>query len=165
MGYDRRYEPEEVHQILWMSERRLRPSAPAAHAHEGHPISRHTEQREDPFDRRGIAKDSVFASRKDQVLAVHEALNDPAGQQALATLNAIANKTCKIVFNLTVTRGKIKANVVLNPMTPNNQPAAGPQHYLTQQLVSSIIVIVDKDGAPESWAPLHIQTAFPNSVI
>jgi hypothetical protein len=165
MGYDRQYTREEIHQMLYLSERRKRPSAPAAHAHVGHPISRHTEQREDPFDRRNIKQDSTFSSRKDLVLAVEEALHDTQGQQELAKLNALAVNTCKIAIQLVATAGKIKADVVRNPFTATgNQPAQGPQHYLTRVPVNSVVVIVDKLHAPEAWAPLHIQTAYPNQL-
>lgn len=164
MGYDRRYEPEEVHQMLYLSERRPRPTAPAAVAKPGHAISKHSEQRENLFDRREIARDSVFVSRRDLVLSVHEAINDPEGQRRLATLNSHDAKTCSIVVNLTVMQGKIKANVVHNPMTPSGKPAQGPPNYLTQQLVSSVFVLVDKVYPAESWAPLHIQTAYPRDL-
>lgn len=168
MGYDRTYTREEIHQMLYLSERRLRPSTPAAKAHPGHAISQHTEQREDPFDRRHIRQDSTFASRKDLVLAVEEALHDELGQQELATLNAHNVHTCSIVVQLTATFGKIKANVVRNPMAKIGNswvPTQGPQHYLTHVLVSSVFVLVDKLAPPESWAPLHIQTAYPKDVV
>lgn len=164
MGYDRRYEPEEVHQMLCLSERRLRPSSAPRRAQPGHAISQHTEQRENPFSRRGIARDTTFASRKDLVLAVHEALNSAPGQAELATLNPHEARRCTIAMNLTANAGKLKANVVLNPMTPEGNPAQGPAHYLTQQLVSSVLVVIDKAGAAESWAPLHIQTAYPQDL-
>jgi hypothetical protein len=164
MGYDRRYEPEEVHQMLYLSERRLRPTAPAARAKPGHAISTHTEQRENPFDRRKVAKDSTFESRRDLVLAVHEAINDPEGQKKLASLNPHDALSCDIVVNLSVTLGKIQANVVHNPMTPSGKPAQGPPNYLTQQLVSSVFVLVDKVHPADSWAPLHIQTAYPKDL-
>ena len=165
MGYDRTYTREEIHQMLYLSERRKRPSAPAAHAHAGHAISRHTEQRDDPFDRRNVKQDSTFASRKDLVLAVEEALHDTQGQAELAKLNAHGVNTCKIAVQLVATAGKIKANVVRNPFTATGGHAAqGPQHYLQQVPVNSVVVIADKLEPAESWAPLHIQTAYPNQV-
>lgn len=164
MGYDRHYEPEEVHQMLYLSERRQRPTNPAGKAQPGHAISMHSEQRENPFGRRKIAKDSMFASRKDLILAVHEALNDPEGQKKLATLNPHEAKKCNIVVNVSVNFGKIKANVVHNPMTPSGEPAQGPAFYLTRQLVSSVFVLIDKVHPAESWAPLHIQTAYPKDL-
>jgi hypothetical protein len=165
MSYARQYGREEIHQMLWMSERRLRPTVPAAHAHAGHPISRHTEQREDPFDRRTIKADSTFASRKDMVLAVEEALHDPTGQLELAKLDAHTVNSCRIVVQLVATLGKIKANVVRNPFAANNQPAHGPQQYLQQVPADSVLVIVDKLHPAASWAPLHIQTAYPQVTI
>ena len=116
MAYDRRYSREEIHQMLCLSERRPRPTAPPAKAHAGHAISQHTEQRDDPFDRRHIRRDSTFASRKDLVLAVEEALHSDAGQAELATLDAHAVQSCKIAFQLGATQGRIHADVVLNPM-------------------------------------------------
>ena len=163
MGYDRTYTREEIHQMLYESERRLRPSAPQQHAHPGHAISRHTEQREDPFDRRQIKQDSIFSSRKDLVLAVEEALHDPLGQQKLATLNAHTVSSCSITVQLVATQGKIKANVVRNPMSPAG-PSQGPQQFLEKVPVNSIFVLVDKLEPAESWAPLHIHTAYPKDV-
>lgn len=168
MGYDRQYTREEIHQMIYLSERRLRPSAPVAHAHEGHAISRHTEQRDNPFDRRGIKQDSTFCSRKDLVLAVEEALHDPAGQQQLATLNAIGVNSCAITVQLSATLGKIKADVVQSPMAKVGKkqvPASGPQNFLQKVSVSAVFVLVDKVGAAESWAPLHIQTAYPKDFV
>jgi len=168
MGYDRTYSREEIHQILYLSERRVRPSSPVNKARPGHPISQHTEQRDDPFDRRRIAQDSAFASRKDLVLAVEEALHNKVGQQELAKLNAHGAVSCSITVQLSATLGKIKANVVLNPMAQIGNklhPAQGPQHYLTHVLVSSVFVLVDKLAPAESWAPLHVQTAYPKDCI
>jgi hypothetical protein len=168
MGYDRTYSREEIHQMLYLSERRLRPTAPVKKAHPGHAISQHTEQRADPFDRRHIKQDSTFASRKDLVLAVEEALHDAVGKQQLATLNAHNVSTCTITVQLTTTLGKIKANVVQNPMVKiGNQvaPAEGPPNYIEHALVSSVFLLVDKLAPAESWAPLHIQTAYPKDVV
>jgi hypothetical protein len=168
MGYDRTYSREEIHQMLYLSERRLRPSSPAAKAHAGHAISRHTEQRADPFDRRQIRQDSTFASRKDLVLAVEEVLHDPQGQQQLATLNARNVVSCPITVQLTASLGKIKANVVRSPMAKvgnKSLPAEGPQHYLQNALVNSVFVLVDKVASAESWTPLHIQTAYPKDIV
>jgi hypothetical protein len=168
MGYDRAYSLEEVHQMLYLSERRMRPSSPAAKAHAGHAISRHTEQREDPFDRPQIPQDSTFSSRKDLVLAVQEALHDPKGQQELATLNSHNVASCAITVQLSALLGKIKANVVQNPMAKVGNklvPSEGPQNYLQHVLVSSVFVLVEKISQAESWAPLHIQTAYPKGVL
>jgi hypothetical protein len=164
MGYDRTYSREEIHQILYLSERRPRPTG----THAGHAISRHTEQRENPFDRRQIRQDSTFASRKDLILAVDEALHDSLGQQELAKLNAHAVNSCRIQMQLSATLGKIKANVVQSPMAKiGNQwvPAQGPQRYLQNVVVSSIFVLIDKLAPAESWAPLHIQTAYPKDYL
>jgi len=168
MGYDRTYSREEIHQMLYLSERRLRPTAPAASAHEGHAISRHTEQRENPFDRRQIRQDSTFSSRKHLILATEEALHSTQGQQELRKLNAHGTHTCRIAFQLVATQGKILADVVLNPMATvgNKQvPAQGPALYLQKLPVDSIILIIDKLAPSESWTPLHIQTAYPNQVV
>ncbi|CAM3927404.1 hypothetical protein [Roseateles saccharophilus] len=167
MGYDRQYTREEIHQMLYLSERRLRPSSPAAKAHEGHAISRHTEQRDNPFDRRAIKQDSTFCGRKDLVLAVEEALHDVKGQQELATLNRLGVDSCAITVQLSAALGKITANVVQSPMAKIGKkqlPASGPQNYLQKVLVSSVFVLVDKLGSAESWAPLHIQTAYPKDL-
>lgn len=168
MGYDRTYTREEIHQMLCMSERRQRPTRAPASADAGHPISRHSEQREDPFDRRHIRQDSTFATRKDLILAVEEALHDTTGQQKLATLNAHNVSKCTITVQLTATLGKIKANVVQNPMATIGdkvRPAAGPPNYLKCVLVSSVIVLVDKVALADSWAPLHIHTAYPKDIV
>ncbi|MCB1956120.1 MAG: hypothetical protein KDG55_10605 [Rhodocyclaceae bacterium] len=167
MGYDRQYTREEIHQMLYLSERRLRPTAPAARAHPGHAISQHTEQRDDPFDRRHIAQDSTFASRKDLVLAAEEALHSPEGQAELATLNAHGTSSCKIAIQLSATLGKIKADVVRNPMARVGRrqvPAQGPAQFLQGVQVNSVVMIIDKLAASESFAPLHIQTTFPKDV-
>jgi len=164
MGYDRTYSREEIHQILYLSERRLRPSAPVGNAEHGHAISRHTEQRENPFDRRSIARDSTFASRKDLVLAVEEVLHSTAGQQQLTKLNASNVESCVITAQLIAMSGKIKANVVQNPRARvgSKTVAAQVTQYLqTQVPVNSVFVLVDKVAAAESWAPIHIQTAYP----
>jgi len=168
MGYDRTYGREEIHQMLYLSERRLRPTSSPATAHAGHAISRHTEQRDDQFDRRQIRQDSTFATRKDLVLAVEEALHDARGQRELATLNGHNVHTCAITVQLSATRGKIRANVVQNPMAKVGNkfvPSQGPQNYLTHVLVSSVFVLADKVGLAESWAPLHIQTAYPKDIV
>ena len=167
MGYDRTYTREEVNQMLYLSERRTRPSA-GVNGHSGHPISRHTEQREDPFDRRSIAQDSTFASRKHLILAVEEALHDPLGQQALATMNSNGAASCSITVQLSATLGKIKANVVQSPMTKvgkKNVPTQGPQHFHQNVLVNSVFVLIDRLSAAEGWAPLHIQTAYPKDFL
>ncbi|MCB1886164.1 MAG: hypothetical protein KDH20_01040, partial [Rhodocyclaceae bacterium] len=144
MGYDRRYTREEIHQMLYLSERRLRPTAPADRAHKGHAISQHTEQRDDPFDRRHVKQDSTFASRKDLVLAAEDALHSTEGQAELATLNAHGTHTCKIAVQLTATAGRIKADVVMNPMARVGRrqvPAQGPAHYLKGVQVNSVVLI------------------------
>jgi len=168
MGYDRTYSREEIHQMLYLSERRLRPSSPAAKAHAGHAISRHTEQREDPFDRRNIRQDSTFASRKDLVLAVEEVLHAAEGQHQLATLNAHNVLSCAITVQLTATVGKIKANVVRNPpmvkVGKQRVAAEGPPLYLRDAQVNSVFVLADKVALAQSWAPLHIQTAYPEDI-
>ncbi|RZF24337.1 hypothetical protein EVC45_39445 [Paraburkholderia sp. UYCP14C] len=164
MGFDRTYSREEIHQMLCLSERRMRPSSKPKTARQGHPISGHTEQREDPFDRRHIRQDSTFVSRKDLVLAVEEALHHEIGQQKLATLNDHNVSTCSITVQLAATLGKIRANVVRNPMAMignKDVPAQGPQHYTTLVPVNSVFVLVDKLAEAEAWAPLHIHTAFP----
>ena len=59
-------------------------------------------------------------------------------------------------------------DVVLNPMaTVDNKqvPAQGPALYLQKLPVDSVILIIDKLALSESWAPLHIQTAYPNQVV
>ncbi len=167
MGYDRRYTREEIHQMLYQSERRLRPTAPAARAHAGHAISQHTEQREDPFDRRHVKQDSTFASRKDLVLATEDALHAPEGQAELATLNAHGTHSCKIAVQLSASAGRIKANVVLNPMARVGRrqvPAQGPALYRQGVPVNSVVLIIDVHASAESFAPLHIQTAYPKDV-
>jgi len=169
MGYDRTYSREEIHQMLYLSERRLRPSSPPAKARAGHSISLHTEQREDPFDRRSIRTDSTFVSRKDLVLAVEEVLHAAEGQQQLATLNAREVPSCAITVQLTGSQRKIKANVVRNPpmvkIGKEEFATEGPPLYLRDAQVSSVFVLVDKVGAAESWAPLHIQTAHPRDIV
>lgn len=164
MGYDRTYTREEIHQILCLSERRKRPTAPIAKAHHGHPISRHSEQRDDPFDRRNIKQDSTFTSRKDLILAVEEALHDPAGQAELAKLNAHGVDSCSIAIHLTATLGKIKADVVLSPGIKVGKKwvaTEGPQQYKQKVDVTAVFVLIDKVAPAPSWAPLHIQTAYP----
>jgi hypothetical protein len=162
MGYDRTYTREEIHQILCLSERRRRPGG----IHHGHAIGRHSEQREDPFDRREIKQDSTFACRKDQILAIQEALHDPVGQAELAKLNAHGVDSCTITVQLSAQLGKIKANVVHSPMAKVAKKwvvAQGPQQYLQMVDVTAVFVLVDKVLPAPSWAPLHIQTAYPKA--
>ncbi len=102
------------------------------------------------------------------MLAVDEALHDKDGQQELAKLNSHGTVSCSITVQLSATLGKIKANVVQNPMAKIGSklcPAQGPQHYITHVLVSSVFVLVDKLAPAESWAPLHIQTAYPKDIL
>ena len=164
MGYDRQYSREEIHQMLYESERRKRPGG----NHAGHAISQHTEQREDIFDRPKLKQDSVFASRKSLVLATEEALHSTDGQQKLATLNAHATNDCTIVYQLSVMLGKIKANAVLYPTatkpTGGVVRAQGPGLHVAGVQVNSVFLLVVKFAAAESFAPLHIQTAFPSEV-
>jgi hypothetical protein len=167
MGYDRTYSREEIHQMLYQSERRARPDSVNGSAPSGHAISQHTEQREDIFDRPQLKKDSVFASRKSLVLAVEEALHSSVGQQKLATLNAHGTKSCTIVYELSLTRGKIKANAVLYPTAAvgnSIKRAQGPGHYVAGVQVSSVFLFLFKHSAAQSFAPLHVQTAYPQEV-
>ncbi|MCB1908951.1 MAG: hypothetical protein KDH15_16415 [Rhodocyclaceae bacterium] len=153
--------------MLTRSERRLRPTAPAAKAHPGHAISQHTEQRDDPFDRRHIRQDSTFSSRKDLVLAVDEAVHSDAGQAELAKLNGHGVDSCKIAFQVSVSQGRIRADVVLNPMAKIGKkqvPAQGPAQYFRNVPVNSVVLIIDKLAPAASWAPLHFQTAYPKDV-
>jgi len=150
--------------MLYLSERRPRPTAPAGRARAGHAISQHTEQREDPFDRRHIRQDSAFCSRKGLILAAEEALHSTLAQRELARLNARGTNSCRIPFQLSATRGKIKADVVLNPLAQigNAQvPAQGPARDLQGLPVNSVLLIIDKLAPAASWAHLHIQTADP----
>ena len=166
MGYDRQYSREEIHQMLYESERRTRPGGTQA----GHAISQHTEQREDLFDRPQLKQDSVFASRKSLVLATEEALHSTVGQQKLVTLNGhgAGAQHCTIVYQLSAMLGKIKANAVLYPTwtkpTGGVARAQGPGHYVTGVQVNSVFLLVVKFAAAESFAPLHIQTAFPQEL-
>jgi hypothetical protein len=167
MGYDRQYSREEIHQMLYESERRPRPAVTSGTAHPGHAISQHTEQREDLFDRPKLKQDSVFASRKSLVLAVEEALHSALGQQRLATLNGHDVKHCNIVCQLSATLGKIKANAVINPtalVAGKNVRAQGPGLYVAGVQVNSVFVLIVKNAAAASFAPLHIQTAYPQDV-
>src|SRR4051812_24231255 len=109
MPYDRDYRLEEIHQILAASERRPRPYVPPAHAERGHPISQHTEQREDLFDRRKIACDSVFNSRRDLILCLQQALNSPVGKTELRKLTT--QNSVRIIANLVWNQGVVTARV------------------------------------------------------
>ncbi len=168
MGYDRSYGREEIHQMMYDSERRLRPSAPVDRAHKGHAISQHTEQRENLFDRRHIRQDSVFTGRKDLILAAEEALHTPEGQLQLARLNAHEIKTCKIAVKLETMKTKVTATVVVNPATARVDGkkviTSGPALYLEKLPVDSVVLILDKLRPAQSWAPLHFQTAYPGAV-
>lgn len=168
MGYDREYGREEIHQMMYDSERRLRPSAPVDRAHKGHAISQHTEQREDIFDRRHIRQDSVFSGRKDLILAAEEALHTGEGQSQLASLNSHEVSTCKIAVRLVTSKSKVTATVVVNPATVRvgrrRMITSGPALYLEKLPVDSVVLILDKLGPAESWAPLHFQTAYPGKV-
>jgi hypothetical protein len=103
------------------------------------------------------------------VLACEEALNSATGQQELAKLNGHGSgaNSCKILFQLSATQGKIKADVVQYPMAKvgsKKVPAQGPAYYVEGAEVNSIVLIIDKLHAPEAFAPLHIQTAYPKDV-
>lgn len=168
MGYDRSYTREEIHQMLYLSERRLRPSSKPKNAQPGHAISQHTEQRSNPFDRRRLSQDTTFSTRKDLVLAVEEALQSNTGQQALASMNGPSGtKSCTIAYQLSARLGQIKADVVLNPMAQvdgKTLPAEGPAQYFQRVPVNAVLLVIDRCGAAESWAPLHVQTAYPQHV-
>ena len=164
MAYgDHNYTLEEVHQILYKSERRLRPTAPINRAHEGHPISRHTEQRENPFDRPTVKQDSTFSSRKSMILGVQEALNSVTGKTELQKLNRGTN-TVTIDAPVVDNTGKVFADIVRNPTARQgrrNVPAQGPSQHLQGTQVNRVRIIVDKLDAPEGNVDIHIQTAFP----
>jgi len=165
MAYgDHDYTREEVHQILYDSERRLRPSAPVDRAHEGHAISRHTEQREDPFDRRSVRQDSTFVSRKHMILAVHEALNSTTGKIEIRKLNRTGTKTVRVDAPIVEYAGKIFANVVHSPMARvrrRNVPAEGPQQLVQGVAADRVKIIVDRLEPAEGNKDIHIQTAYP----
>ena len=164
MAYgDHDYTREEVHQILYKSERRLRPTARPDHAHEGHPISRHTEQREDPFDRPTIRQDSTFSSRKSMILAVQEGLNSLTGKTELRKLNQGTN-TVTIDAPIVDNTGKVFADIVRNPtarVRRRNVAAQGPVQHLQGEHVTRVRIIVDKLEPAEGNIDIHIQTAFP----
>ncbi len=163
MAYgDHNYTREEVHQILYRSERRKRPTG----AHTGHPISRHTEQREDPFDRRNIFQDSTFVTRKHLILALHEALNSANGKTELRKLNQPTKKKVTIKAPIVEYDRRILANVVRNPMAKVGKKtvaAQGPQQLLRGVWVSSVTIVVDRLKSAEGNIDIHIQTAYPRT--
>ncbi len=170
MAYgDHDYTREEIHQILCDSERRLRPGVRVEDAHMGHPISQHTEQREDPFDRRHIRRDSTFASRKDMILAIHEVLNSEAGKTELRRLNNVGTDTVRINAPIVEQTGRISANYVHNPTARvrvgrrnRNVEAQGPAFLETGQAVTRVFVMVVRLDPPhEGNKDIHIQTAYP----
>jgi hypothetical protein len=165
MPYNRQYTRTEVHDILTASERRYRPGG----THEGHAISRHTEERADVMDRAGeVAIDGRFLSRKDLILAVTEALNSTAGQAELARLVAVQSVT--IDATLVLNQGKFTAEVahhaVLSvPKSVNKRkwiPAEGPPH-VTNKTILGVKVIVDRLVPVNTDCGIHIQTAYPKT--
>lgn len=168
MGYNREYGREEIHQMMYESERRLRPSVPVDKAHHGHAISRHTEQRENQLDRPEVRQDSIFTSRKELILAAEEAFHSAEGQLELANLNGHGTLSCKIAVQLVASKGKVTASVVMNPgstkVAGKRVLKAGPAHFIEKLPVDSVVLILDKLKPAESWAPLHVQTAYPSAV-
>jgi hypothetical protein len=111
----------------------------------------------------GIAARSAAKSAAN-VRSIQEALHDPLGQAELAKLNSHDVASCAITVQLSAQLGKIKANVVHSPMVRIARKwvaAQGPQHYLQAVDVTAVFVLVDKVLPSPSWAPLHIQTAYP----
>lgn len=134
-------------------------------AHEGHPISRHTEQREDPFDRPAIGQDSTFASRKDMILAVHEAPNSVTGKEELRKFDRTGVDTVRIDAPIVENTGKIFANIVRSPTARVGRrrvAAQGPQQFLPGEPVTRVRVIVDRLVPAEGNIDIHIQTAYPS---
>jgi hypothetical protein len=86
-----------------------------------------------------------------------------AGIAARSAAKSAANVR-SIMVQLSAQLGKIKANVVHSPMVRIARKwvaAQGPQHYLQAVDVTAVFVLVDKVLPSPSWAPLHIQTAYP----
>jgi hypothetical protein len=115
MPYNRPYSQHEVHEILWDSECRTRPTASAGHGQRGHAITQHGDGRANVLDKRywtitlkhqtleegrkygpippvvmppstPVGSDSRFLSRLDLIRAVTHALNSPSGQIELSKL-------------------------------------------------------------------------------
>ena len=85
MGYDRTYSREEIHQILYLSERRLRPSSPVNKAHQGHPISQHTEQ---PW--KDVTTEEVFKGRTVVLFSLPGAYTPTCSSTHLPRYNELA---------------------------------------------------------------------------
>lgn len=162
MPYDRKFRLEEVHGILCDSERRPRPYATDGPT--GHAISIHTSQRDDVFSRPGNAKrpkrDSIFLSRKDLVLTVHEALNSVPGQIELAKLRHPDVKS--VVIRSVIIRERGKAVDVLTIFSPKGGQCSfewlstlGGDAHLVQ-----LFVKVYKLDPPGDKCGIHIDTAF-----
>ena len=111
-------------------------------------------------------KEGKFLSRKDMILAVHEALNSPGGQQELRKLNGNVNWV-RIAMKLVLNQGKLCAAVCQHPIInmgtkKKSTPVfvAGPTFY-QEGFVEGIVLIVDKLPDPNPGCDIHIQTAYP----
>ena len=190
MPYDRNYTLSEVSQSLYESELRPRPSTGMpGHALGQHGDMRNdvTDKRYKPVillaatleetramrPEEGVGmpiaphkfepKDGKFLSRKDVILAVHEALNSPGGQPELRKLNC-AVKSVKIAVKLVLNQGKVRAAVCQHPTISHGSGGPvfvpGPTFY-QEGFVDSIVLIVDKLPDPNPGCGIHIQTAYP----
>lgn len=167
MPYNRTYSLNEIHDTLWESERRLRPSAPARYARPGHAISGHADGRRLITDRPDLPQDTRFLSRKDLVKVVHAALNSPAGQVELARLMTVP--TVEIIARPTfLSHGRLTAQVCRNAVVEGKEvgskkrwvSAVGPPLVGTSP-VTGVYIVVDRLPPPNPDYRIHIQTAFP----
>lgn len=163
MSYNRQYTREEIHQFLCASERRLRPDIPQQYATIGHPISLHTEQREDFFSRPGNSslprKDSIIlGSRKHLILAVHEVLNSTPGQIELAKLNH--PDTGSVVVRGVILRKGAGFDIFTVYRPPGQQSYFDwlSTHKGDGYIIQMFILVCK---IPGNTKEIHIQTAFP----
>ena len=126
MPYNRRYTPNQVHDILCASDRRPRPGTLIGNAPLGHPISQHGDSRSNILDKRyrsvillhetlaetrsavpqsslpsvrpsrAVEEDSRFLSRMDIIRGVCHALNSPDGQRELSKLATQPRATIEV---------------------------------------------------------------------
>jgi hypothetical protein len=189
VGYDRDYSRNEIYQMLCDSEQRVRPGSKSKlekggphqgavvegptflmhpqrrDVNKGHAISMHTAEREQVVDpnRKTTANDTLFSSRKELLFAVEEALKSPQGKSELATLKLGGKTRCSIIAEIIEHEGKLTGRGVFRrELEIVGKGKEYPASYISHLVVTSVVVVVDIVHPPESFAPLHIHTAYPN---
>jgi hypothetical protein len=108
----------------------------------------------------------MFLWHKDQIMAVHEALNSPEGRRELRTLKG-SETTIRLAVKRALNQGKLRAAVCqhtnVNAGTKKKSTlvfVAGPS-FLQEGFVDRSVLIVDRLPDRTPACEIHIQTASP----